>query len=301
MTRSLSPTFQSHLQGSLTTLAHVLLITLRNGRQIGFTTHDRPLIINGLTYSPNNSMIPTAAQTTLEAVGSNAEVTGYFSTDAITEIELMSGALDGALYTLALVNWQSPSLNSADCIILGSGKLGKLTADDQTYRVEALSLTEILKEDKQPRITTVCTAEFGDGRCNASLAAHTFNATVVDGDRYGVTLSDLTQANGWFDNGLLVLGASQFRIKSWFDNRVEFTVPLFSALASGTVVQVISGCDKLAYTCRSKFSNIINYRGFPHLPNKDDSVRGPDKGSTIRSNWASDQLGGIVGVYLGGN
>jgi uncharacterized phage protein (TIGR02218 family) len=34
-------------------------------------------------------------------------------------------------------------------------------------------------------------------------------------------------------------------------------------------MRVSAGCDKSAATCRAKFSNLLNFRGFPHLPGED--------------------------------
>jgi len=30
-----------------------------------------------------------------------------------------------------------------------------------------------------------------------------------------------------------------------------------------------AGCDKQAATCRNKFGNFLNFRGFPHIPGED--------------------------------
>ena len=32
---------------------------------------------------------------------------------------------------------------------------------------------------------------------------------------------------------------------------------------------VTAGCDKHIATCRSKFANAVNFRGFPHMPGND--------------------------------
>jgi uncharacterized phage protein (TIGR02218 family) len=32
---------------------------------------------------------------------------------------------------------------------------------------------------------------------------------------------------------------------------------------------VTAGCDKRFETCRTKFANAVNFRGFPHLPGND--------------------------------
>jgi uncharacterized phage protein (TIGR02218 family) len=34
-------------------------------------------------------------------------------------------------------------------------------------------------------------------------------------------------------------------------------------------VRLTVGCDKRGETCRAKFLNYLNFRGFPHLPSED--------------------------------
>ena len=41
------------------------------------------------------------------------------------------------------------------------------------------------------------------------------------------------------------------------------------ALQPGDRVRLIAGCDKRGATCRLKFDNYLNFRGFPHLPAED--------------------------------
>ena len=37
----------------------------------------------------------------------------------------------------------------------------------------------------------------------------------------------------------------------------------------GTGFAIVAGCDKRFSTCKAKFSNPLNFRGFPHLPGND--------------------------------
>jgi uncharacterized phage protein (TIGR02218 family) len=40
-------------------------------------------------------------------------------------------------------------------------------------------------------------------------------------------------------------------------------------LAPGDLVRLSAGCDLRAVTCREKFGNFRNFRGFPHVPSED--------------------------------
>jgi uncharacterized phage protein (TIGR02218 family) len=51
--------------------------------------------------------------------------------------------------------------------------------------------------------------------------------------------------------------------------RVELWEPIRAALTGTERVQLTAGCDKRSATCRQKFSNLANFRGFPDLPGDD--------------------------------
>ncbi|MDP4605186.1 MAG: phage BR0599 family protein, partial [Erythrobacter sp.] len=48
------------------------------------------------------------------------------------------------------------------------------------------------------------------------------------------------------------------------------------ALGDGFFIQ--AGCDKQFATCRAKFGNGVNFRGFPSIPGDDTIVRYPTQG-----------------------
>ena len=49
-------------------------------------------------------------------------------------------------------------------------------------------------------------------------------------------------------------------------------------LAPGDRVRITAGCDKRPENCRQKFSNFMNFRGFPHIPGEDWLLTYPRKG-----------------------
>jgi uncharacterized phage protein (TIGR02218 family) len=51
--------------------------------------------------------------------------------------------------------------------------------------------------------------------------------------------------------------------------RVELWQSLRAPLAPGDQLRLLAGCDRRAATCRVKFGNFLNFRGFPHLPGDD--------------------------------
>jgi uncharacterized phage protein (TIGR02218 family) len=45
-------------------------------------------------------------------------------------------------------------------------------------------------------------------------------------------------------------------------------------VAPGDAFVVTAGCDKTLATCRDRFANVANFRGFPHMPGTDFLLRG---------------------------
>ncbi len=53
-------------------------------------------------------------------------------------------------------------------------------------------------------------------------------------------------------------------------------MPLPFTPAIGDDVYIFPGCDKRLATCRDKFDNVRNFRGFPHIPGNDAMTQYPD-------------------------
>ena len=49
-------------------------------------------------------------------------------------------------------------------------------------------------------------------------------------------------------------------------------------IAVGHDFVVRAGCDKRLETCRDRFANVVNFRGFPHIPGQDTVIRYPNRG-----------------------
>jgi uncharacterized phage protein (TIGR02218 family) len=50
-------------------------------------------------------------------------------------------------------------------------------------------------------------------------------------------------------------------------------------VASGDTFIVTAGCDKTLATCRDRFANSENFRGFPHIPGNDFIMSYPTPGT----------------------
>jgi uncharacterized phage protein (TIGR02218 family) len=52
------------------------------------------------------------------------------------------------------------------------------------------------------------------------------------------------------------------------------------SLSAGDTFSITAGCDKSFSTCRDRFANILNFRGFPHIPGNDFAFSYPVPGDS---------------------
>jgi uncharacterized phage protein (TIGR02218 family) len=85
-------------------------------------------------------------------------------------------------------------------------------------------------------------------------------------------------ANGWFTRGRLrvLSGAAQGLVgqikvdrPGGALRRIELWQELRAPVVAGDLVRVEAGCDKSLGMCRAKFGNVVNFRGYPHIPGDD--------------------------------
>jgi uncharacterized phage protein (TIGR02218 family) len=94
-------------------------------------------------------------------------------------------------------------------------------------------------------------------------------------------------ADGWFTAGRLVFSGganagTAFEVKLHRAELSGVTLSLWQAapepIVPGDAFTVTAGCDKLFATCRDRFANATNFRGFPHIPGNDFVIGYPSPG-----------------------
>jgi uncharacterized phage protein (TIGR02218 family) len=89
-------------------------------------------------------------------------------------------------------------------------------------------------------------------------------------------------AENWFDAGRLTFtgGANEglaVEVKRHRLDGGQIVLELWQAMPQAIAIDdpfiVTAGCDKRFATCRERFGNAVNFRGFPHIPGNDFVVR----------------------------
>jgi uncharacterized phage protein (TIGR02218 family) len=119
------------------------------------------------------------------------------------------------------------------------------------------------------RIQSLCNHQLFDGTtCKVVRATYTVNTTIASFSGNDVTLtSDGGNPDGWATGGELYNTTRNERrmIIAHVGNVVTLIAPFRSGVANGDSVSLYAGCDRSIATCRTKFNNVLNFGGHPHI------------------------------------
>jgi uncharacterized phage protein (TIGR02218 family) len=276
--RDLPPGLQDHLDSGTTTLCHCWRLALRSGEVLGFTDHDRDLSIDGTLYEAGAGFTGSEIESSLGFSVDNLEAAGALQSGRLDAARLRAGDFDHAAIEIWRVNWQAVDQR----LLLRKGHLGEVTVDQAGFTAEVRGLAHLLNQTAGRLYQYGCDAVAGDARCGVDLGQPAFSAAgtvtqVLPGARLKVSGLSSFPAD-WFTAGTITFtsGANAGRrmdIKHQGAGSPDVEVALWQApaltIATGDGVSFRAGCDKQFTTCKAKFSNAANFRGFPHMPGSD--------------------------------
>ena len=276
--RSIPSALQAKLNSGVTTLCRCWRIARRDGVVQGFTDHDEDVALGALICRAGTGLTGSEATSKLGLAVDGSEVSGALASDTLSEADLAAGRYDAAAIETYLVDWSEPALN----VLLGKGSLGEVRREGQAFAAEVRGLADRLSQESGRRYTANCSADLGDARCTVDLSNAAFLGTgtiAVLGGTSTFTASGLdTFTESWFSAGRLAWTSGPniglaVEVKRHHIDAASVIIELWQAmpepLAIGDAFDVTAGCDKRFETCRDRFANALNFRGFPHIPGND--------------------------------
>lgn len=284
---SIPQTMQEHLQRDATTLATCWILKPKTGPKMGFTDHDRSLTLGAVACEPASGLIGSEARQSAGFDADDQEISGALMSETLTAGDLLSGKFDGAIVETWRVNWQQPD----QAILLRSGYLGEIRRHDTGFSAEVRGFSSAM-EQKQGRLYQyACDARLGDRRCGLQLdqAGYAFEALVER--KLSPTEMELSFPDDVV-HGMLALGRLQNQPGETAEIRldilshslmagvhhIETWLPYPSEITEGQSLIAYVGCDKQFHTCKKRFGNELNFRGFPHIPGNDFVLSYPRAG-----------------------
>jgi uncharacterized phage protein (TIGR02218 family) len=265
---------QEFVNGIRTTIVKIIT---KSGTTYGYTDYDSPLIVEGQTYTPAPGLKRTTLTATTNDQVSNQEL-GSGWVDA-PESDLIAGKFDNALVEVAFCSWQHPDYGR---VIIQRGNIGVIQWSADGFRADILSHMRQLQRNINFITTANCRhqlfSQFNSssiGACTLNASSYTYNGTVttVSVPRLKFVVSGLSQPAQYCQNGILTWTSGpnaglKHEVKNHTvggSTEIELFLPTFITPAAGNTFSITAGCDKTQATCKTKFSNGVNFGGFPHI------------------------------------
>lgn len=287
--RSIPNALQAKLDSGVTTLAQCWIVRRRDGAVLGFTDHDRDLAIEGVSCRAGTGFTASEAAQRFDLSVDGAEISGALADDLLNEADLAAGHYDAAAIESWLVDWTEPALR----LLTARGRLGEVRREGRAFTAELRGLADLLSQESGRLYTASCGADLGDGRCRVDLGGAAWRGEGSVAAAFGVSTFAVAGLGG-FAAGLFTGGRLSWRsganagasieIKQHRVVGGEVRLSLWQAMAEpvapGDGFVITAGCDKNFATCRDRFGNAANFRGFPQIPGNDFVVAYPVPGTS---------------------
>jgi len=280
--RTIPPALQAKLDSGATTLCRCWRVARRDGVALGFTDHDEDIVLGDLVCRAGTGLSASEATSRLGLAVTATEVAGALASEALSDADLTAGRYDAATIETYLVDWSEPALN----LLLARGVLGEVRREGSAFVAEVRGLADRLNQENGRRYTAACSADLGDARCKVDLNDPALRGSgavaALSGTSAFVASGLAAFAETWFSAGRLAwtsgtnagLAVEVKRHRREADAAIiELWQAMPEPLGVGDAFVVTAGCDKRLATCRERFSNALNFRGFPHIPGNDFVAR----------------------------
>lgn len=277
-----------------------------DGTILRFTSHDQELEVDEdgdvdtETFVPAGGFNGTAIQREAGLQVQNLDLLGVLSSSYVTEDDLRAGMYRNAQVTRLLVDWR---ISWAGVIETQTFWIGDVKYNGELWVAE-LSSQPMWLHQKVGRVhSRICDIrDHGNARCgfdNTTSPYTVLSVPVDDGTQDadeprrifqgtvgGIPSSDngVDVVDDFYKHGKVVwsTGAnadagivSEIKEYTHATRLIELTLPTPFAIDDTDVFTIIVGCDRLPGTCKDKFDNRINFKGFEYMPGSDKVLRTP--------------------------
>jgi uncharacterized phage protein (TIGR02218 family) len=277
--RNLSPAFKTAISSGTTDLTRIWRVTRRDGTVFRFTDLDRDVVFSGDTYLATTSFQMTSITHTASGGAQSINLKLTLGSQ-ITFDDLADGKYNYAAIEIAVIIWSNPSAGKA---ILFNGNFGNIELSPlrKQAQIEAVGRLEASIQGIGEFYSAECRADLGDARCGVNLALHTTTGVVdsVSSSRKFVSTFVVNPNNFEYSFGKLTwtsgnnLNSVHEVLQQIGTNATqdELLLALNTAkpIQVGDTFSIHKGCDFRPSTCHTRFANIINFRGEPHVPGPD--------------------------------
>ena len=164
--RAIPTDLAARLEGGAASLCQAWILTRADGVTLGFTDHDRDLVVDGVPCRAATGWSAGAHETAAGFSPGLAAALGALDDGAVTEPDLEAGLYDGASVACLRVDWSQPAL----VVRLWTARIAKIRREGQAFTAELEGPLAELERVAGRTFGRLCDAAFGDVRCGVSAA-----------------------------------------------------------------------------------------------------------------------------------
>ncbi len=270
---------------------------LIGGGSLYYTSGDTDILFGGNLYTAGGSTGPYFDTTDNKAkahwkVGVEVDTLSFDVLPGAATVNgqpllsaIRQGVFDGAELTFSHAYWplqayQTPVVPT-DAVVMFTGRVAEVDWGRSIATFNVSSHLELLNQNMPRNLyQSGCVNTLFDASCSLIKSSFGVNGTALTGGTASQINATLAQATGYFDLGSITFtsgansGISR-TVKSYFNGSpgtISLISPFPTAPANGDTFTIYPGCDKTSATCSAKFSNLVNFRGFPFIPSNETGV-----------------------------
>ena len=275
--KTLPALLDAHYSAGTTTLADLLKITRTDGEIFAFTSAADDVTISAQLYTSAQGLNISSIEVSAGFAVDNLELTTLDDGTVFTKLEVLAGVWRNADFIISRYNWQTPTDGVE---VRMAGTIGEVHLHRGYITAELRGLQQYLQQPIGSVSSKTCRARLGDALCTKSLTSFTHTGTVTSAASKQVfTASAMAQAADYFAEGILtwtngVNNGLAVKVKTFASGVFTLMLPMLQTISVGNTFSVVAGCRKrMAEDCATKFDNVLNFQGEPHLPGIDEMTR----------------------------
>lgn len=251
--------------------ARLVEITRLDGTVLRIAEAEETITVDGDAFAPLPGAEISAVKHVLGGEPGSMEIRfAHSDGGTLDTADINNGVWDGATVHLYVIDRDAIS-TLGDPLFTGTIEVVNLDpiGSGGSFDIRGLAArAESMIQTYQP----MCRTDLFSALCqlNANDFDHTGTIGTID-DRFTITIAGLgaPPADGWFNGGIAVAASGfKFEIASWTLSTLTLRTYLpvcVARLTAGEGITLYPGCDKTGTTCRTKFSNKINFQGEDHF------------------------------------
>lgn len=172
--RTVPEVMAARVESGAAGLCHVWVLSRGDGVRLGFTDHDRDLVVDEVVCRASSGWTAGAGEASVGMAAGAVSAAGALDDQGLSEAEIAAGLYDGAGVELWRVDWREPGLK----VRLWKGRMAKIRREGGAFVADLEGPLAALERVVGGTYGRLCEAVLGDAACG--LAAEVIEGRACD-------------------------------------------------------------------------------------------------------------------------